>query len=426
MEQRAAMSTASINDLPDSAFAYIEPGGTKDASGKTTPRSKRHFPVHDAAHTRNALARLSSSPFGAKAKAKVHAAARKFGIQVSDDGSTAQDRAAFELRKRRRSSMIRQIERRGLRLEVRAKPDGTGGTDFLFEGYGAVFDAPFGMWDRWGDPYTEVVKPGAFSQTLRRPDLDVPFLIGHDDKQLAMARTRNGTMQLAQDSHGLEVRARMDGRRSDVRNLAYAVERGDQDEMSIGFVTVGQEWSPDYEERSMLDLDLHRGDVSSVPLAANPAAAGATMSAFPAESLSRQAAERRAAMNAAADQDTHDHPHRHDGDADHDHHDEPDNDADDLGSRRPLERRGNPVDQDLGDAADYDVYTGPLPHAPVTTRHSHPHPSYGDDALVTINNDGVPAMEESQGAAASLALARSQLETRQRQLQLLRLGGRNG
>ena len=42
------ISTASRNDLPDSAFAYIEPGGTKDESGKTTPRSKRHFPIHDA------------------------------------------------------------------------------------------------------------------------------------------------------------------------------------------------------------------------------------------------------------------------------------------------------------------------------------------------------------------------------------------
>jgi hypothetical protein len=82
---KAAMSSADQNDLPDSAFAYIEDGGKKDADGKTTPRSKRHFPVHDKAHAENALARLSSSPFGDKAKAKVHAAAKKFGIKVSDD-----------------------------------------------------------------------------------------------------------------------------------------------------------------------------------------------------------------------------------------------------------------------------------------------------------------------------------------------------
>lgn len=72
--------TATIDDLPDSDFAYIEPGGTKDSEGKTTPRSLRHFPIFDEAHVRNALARLSQSPFGDKARAKVVAAAKKMGI----------------------------------------------------------------------------------------------------------------------------------------------------------------------------------------------------------------------------------------------------------------------------------------------------------------------------------------------------------
>ena len=79
---KAEKSTADINDLPDSDFAYIEPGGTKDESGKTTPRSKRHFPIMDAAHTRNALARAPQSPFGDKAMSKIRAAAKKFGIDT--------------------------------------------------------------------------------------------------------------------------------------------------------------------------------------------------------------------------------------------------------------------------------------------------------------------------------------------------------
>jgi hypothetical protein len=203
-------------------------------------------------------------------------------------------RTPFELRKRRRGSMLRKAERRGLVLEMRAKPDGTGGTMFVFEGYGSVFDSPFEMWDPWGDPYTEVVRPGAFTRTLARPDLDVPFLIGHNDQGIPLARTRNGTMQLAQDSRGLHVRATMDGRRSDVQNLASAVERGDMDEMSIGFVTMGQEWSPDYEQRSMLDIEMHRGDVSSVALGACSATAGASMVPFPVEAISqRRPAEQR-------------------------------------------------------------------------------------------------------------------------------------
>lgn len=84
------MSSAATNDLPDSAFAFIEPGGSKDASGKTIPRSKRHFPVQDEAHARNALARAPQSPFGKQAMAKILAACRKFGISVSGD-----NRAAF-------------------------------------------------------------------------------------------------------------------------------------------------------------------------------------------------------------------------------------------------------------------------------------------------------------------------------------------
>ncbi len=74
--------TAAINDLPDSAFAYIEPGGEKDSSGRTVPRSLRHFPIHDEAHVRNALARLNQSPFGDKAKSKILAAAHRMGIKL--------------------------------------------------------------------------------------------------------------------------------------------------------------------------------------------------------------------------------------------------------------------------------------------------------------------------------------------------------
>jgi HK97 family phage prohead protease len=63
----AEWDTAYINNLPDSAFACIDPGGTKDEGGKTTPRSKRHYPHHNAAgeldeaHLNNALSRIGDS-----------------------------------------------------------------------------------------------------------------------------------------------------------------------------------------------------------------------------------------------------------------------------------------------------------------------------------------------------------------------------
>jgi HK97 family phage prohead protease len=305
---------------------------------------------------------------------------------MADVSTLESDRAALELRKRRRGSMVRKAERRGMTLEMRTKPNGTGGTDFLFTGYGAVFDTPFEMWDPWGEAYTEVVRPGAFTRSLGQPDLDVPFLIGHNDAGIPLARTKNGTLTLAQDTRGLLVEARMDGSRSDVRNLASAVERGDMDEMSIAFVTMAQEWSPDWETRAMLDLEIHRGDVSAVALGANAATAGSSM--VPAEAL-------RVARP-----------------------------AEELGG-------GLPSASDYSDAPDYD----PAPHAaPDAIQCQNPAcpveggalnspdakhcdqcgaPLYDADGKIVSDDLGVPT---EVGGDASQALA-----LRQRQLQLLKL-----
>ncbi|AFK87713.1 hypothetical protein Tsac_2860 [Thermoanaerobacterium phage THSA-485A] len=88
--QKAVWSTAYVNDLPDSSFAYIEPGGKKDEEGKTVPRSLRHLPYKDKdgkpdpAHVRNALARLDQTKISDAAKAearkKLEAAAKELGI----------------------------------------------------------------------------------------------------------------------------------------------------------------------------------------------------------------------------------------------------------------------------------------------------------------------------------------------------------
>lgn len=83
--EKAEASTQSMNDRPDSDFAFVEAGGKKDESGKTVPRSLRHFPIYDAAHVRNALSRAPQSPFGDKAMPKIRAAAKKLGIEVSKE-----------------------------------------------------------------------------------------------------------------------------------------------------------------------------------------------------------------------------------------------------------------------------------------------------------------------------------------------------
>jgi HK97 family phage prohead protease len=197
---------------------------------------------------------------------------------------------SLELRKQRRSSMLAVPERLALsfakgNLEMRARPNGTGGTAFEFNGYAATFNEPFQMWDMWGEEYEEEVVPGAFTRTLANK-ADVAFLIGHDTAGILMARTKSGTMRLGQDTRGLAVNVpAMDGGREDVRALASAVERGDMDEMSCAFMTRQQRWNDDYTKRSMLEMDLHRGDVCAVVFGANAGTAGSSMMALPVEAL---------------------------------------------------------------------------------------------------------------------------------------------
>ena len=82
-EYMAEWSTAYINDLPDSAFLYIAPGGEKDDDGRTTPRSLRYFPVRDEKgqidlpHLRNAIAQAPKANLSPEIISKVQAEGRK-------------------------------------------------------------------------------------------------------------------------------------------------------------------------------------------------------------------------------------------------------------------------------------------------------------------------------------------------------------
>jgi hypothetical protein len=94
----AEWDTQYINDLPDSAFAYIESGGEKDEQGKTKPRSLRHLPFKNAQgnidhdHLVNALARLpqtTSDVAKTTAKKKLCAAVKTWNREHSDSQITS-------------------------------------------------------------------------------------------------------------------------------------------------------------------------------------------------------------------------------------------------------------------------------------------------------------------------------------------------
>jgi len=148
----AEMSAQDINDLPDSAFAYIEPGGKKDAQGKTVPRSKRHFPIHDAAHVRNALTRAPQSPYGDLAMPKIRAAAKRMGIGEPAETSRTEP-----------GLFARSFDLEDIQILRTADGHSDGRT---VEAYAAVFDIPAEIRDVHGH-YMEVIDRKAFNRTLQ-------------------------------------------------------------------------------------------------------------------------------------------------------------------------------------------------------------------------------------------------------------------
>lgn len=105
------------------------------------------------------------------------------------------------------------------------------------EGYFAVFDSPYPLWDG----AEEVVKPNAFEGVLTQ---DVRALVNHDTT-LVMGRTTAGTLLLKQDETGLWGQIEVNRDDTDAMNLYARVQRGDVSQCSFGF---------DIERETFVDL----------------------------------------------------------------------------------------------------------------------------------------------------------------------------
>jgi HK97 family phage prohead protease len=142
------------------------------------------------------------------------------------------------------------------------------GDKLTIDGYASVFNKPYPIYggpDKGG--YDEIVDPDAFDRTLReKPDLHL--LLNHEG--LPLARTKSGTLDLSADKVGLRARSDLDRRDPDVQRLEVKMERGDMDEMSFAFRTIRHEVNEERTERRLLEVSLHKGDVSIVNFGANP------------------------------------------------------------------------------------------------------------------------------------------------------------
>lgn len=178
-------------------------------------------------------------------------------------------------------------------IEVREKE---GDSDTLvFEGHAAVFNQETVIGDERG-AFRERILPEAFDRSLKN-GADVRYLINHEG--MPLARTKSGTLTLERDEHGLRMHAELDAKNPLVQSLRSAVSRGDMDGMSFAFWTPkdGDIWDNEPEDgglrlRSLREVSIHNGDVSSVTYPAYEGATGGIRADQPFAEIRSALAER--------------------------------------------------------------------------------------------------------------------------------------
>lgn len=137
-------------------------------------------------------------------------------------------------------------------IEIRAIGDG-----MTFSGYASVFDQPSEPL-----PFIEYVKPGAFKRSLQSRNR-MMMLWNHDSSN-PLASTRNGSLQLTEDSVGLKVTATLPDTTLG-RDIAELVRTGVVDSMSFGFSVKRDSWSKDGQTRYLEDVTLYEVSLVSTP-----------------------------------------------------------------------------------------------------------------------------------------------------------------
>jgi HK97 family phage prohead protease len=134
-----------------------------------------------------------------------------------------------------------------------------------FEGVASVVGTPYSVRDHLGE-FTETMNAGAFHRTIRQK-ADVRMLKNHNS-DFVFARTKSGTLELADDPHLRASAPSLDPANPQVQTLRSELARGDVDQMSIGFRVKDDVWNDDYTERTIKEIELI--EVSVVTFPASP------------------------------------------------------------------------------------------------------------------------------------------------------------
>jgi HK97 family phage prohead protease len=234
----AVLTSAQRESLKDSDFAYIDPKGG------------RHFPIHDKAHVIAALRLGPRSPMWAKAKGKVMAAAKKFGVGTDSDSDTG----------RSLESLYPEIRFYPDKLEFRSDE----AEQKHIIGYASVFNA---VSRRLGG-FHEKVLPTAFNRAMEEGWPNVVCRYNHKD-DFVLGTTSADTVRLSIDDRGLKYDVIPPACRSDV--MEY-VERGDVRYSSFAFRCVdddGDSWEK--SEYNLPMRSLHSVELVDVAPVMDPA-----------------------------------------------------------------------------------------------------------------------------------------------------------
>jgi HK97 family phage prohead protease len=217
------------------------------------------YPLDSADHVRAAWSYINMPKNAAKysaeqvasIKARIRSAAKKFGIQISDNQRSLQEGDVAVADAERRYTL--------LPVELRAAGDQP-----KIGGYAAVFN----KFSRNLGGFVEVTTPSFFNKSRGDGWPDVRARYNHDDNML-LGTTGAGTLSLRVDDVGLDYEVIPPHSRGDVTEL---VQRGDVRKSSYAFrcLSGGDDWTlseQGYPLRSLVSGQL----VDVAPLSKEPA-----------------------------------------------------------------------------------------------------------------------------------------------------------
>lgn len=133
---------------------------------------------------------------------------------------------------------------------------------YIVEGYATTFDAQYELEGYDGEQ--EIICRSALDDTDMS---DVIFQFDHHG--MVYARTRNNTLSILSDEHGLYVRADLSSTQAS-REIADAIRVGLIDRMSWGFMVAKDGWEYDHSTRTAKITRITKVyDVSAVSIPAN-------------------------------------------------------------------------------------------------------------------------------------------------------------